>query len=38
MGRVRNSFLWDETEDKKKYHLVNLVNWQTVGMPKDKVV
>jgi hypothetical protein len=23
LDRIRNSFLWDEIEDKKKYHLVN---------------
>jgi hypothetical protein len=35
MDRVRNNFLWDETEEKKKY---DLVNSQTVCMPKIKVV
>jgi hypothetical protein len=33
MDRIRNSFLWDENENKKKYHLVN---WQKVCMPKDQ--
>jgi hypothetical protein len=23
MDRIRNNFLWDETEEKNKYHLVN---------------
>jgi hypothetical protein len=27
IDRIRNDFLWDETEGHKKYHLVN---WQTV--------
>jgi hypothetical protein len=33
LDRIRNNFLWDETEEKKKYHLVN---GQTVCMPKDQ--
>jgi hypothetical protein len=32
MDRIRNIFLWDETEDKNKY---NLFNWQTVCIQKD---
>jgi hypothetical protein len=33
MDRIRNSFIWDESEDKKTYHLVNC---QPVCMPKDQ--
>jgi hypothetical protein len=33
IDRIRNNFLWDETEGHKKYHLVN---WQTICMPKDQ--
>jgi hypothetical protein len=33
LDRIRNNFLWDETEGKKKYHLVN---WQTVCLRKDQ--
>jgi hypothetical protein len=33
MERIRNGILWDESEDKKKYHLVN---WQIVCPLKDQ--
>jgi hypothetical protein len=33
LDKIRNNFLWDEDENKRKYHLVN---WQTVCLPKDQ--